>query len=123
MASEEHVVTLAANQATELEPCAFAPLKQQVIGAQLLVNGTVVSRAALWPEPFKYLTLPDPGLQVGQEGETLRLRVTRPAKGVWLSAGDGVAWRDNMVDLFPGDEQVIVAKGLGTAQVQAHWLH
>lgn len=123
IAAEERTVTLAANQATELGRCTFAPLKQQVIGARLLVNGAIVSRAALWPEPFKYLKLPDPGLQVAQEQETLRLRVTRPAKGVWLSAGDGVAWSDNMVDLLPGDEQVIIAKGLNTANVQTHWLH
>ena len=123
IARTERVVTLAPNQATELGPCAFATNKAYVLAAQLLVDGAIVSRAALWPEPFKYLTLPDPGLQIAQKGETVRLRVTRPAKGVWLAAGDGVAWSDNMVDLLPGDEQVLVAKELGTACVQTQWLH
>lgn len=123
IATEERTVTLAANQATELGLCSFDAAKRQVLGARLLVNGAIASRATLWPEPFKYLTMPDPGLQVVQEGEMVRLRVTRPAKGVWLAAGDGVAWSDNMVDLLPGDEQVLVAKGLGTARVQTQWLH
>lgn len=122
VADEARAVALAPNQATELGLCAFAATGTQVLGARLLVNGVTVSRAALWPEPFKYLTLPDPGLQVVQEQATLRLCVARPAKGVWLAAGDGVAWSDNMVDLLPGDEQVLVAKGLGAARVQTQWL-
>jgi beta-mannosidase len=68
------------------------------------------------------LTLPDPGLTLTQEQERLRLRVERPAKGVWLSAGDGITWSDNMVDLLPGDEQMVVVRGLGGHQVYAQWL-
>lgn len=122
VATEERTISLAAHQATELGFCAFDAAQSEVLAARLLVEGAIVSRAALWPEPFKYLTLPDPALQIAQTGETLRLRVARPTKGLWLSAGDGVAWSDNMIDLLPGDEQLIVAKGLGNASVQTHWL-
>jgi beta-mannosidase len=39
-----------------------------------------------------------------------------------LSAGDGVAWSDNYLDLMPGDEQVIHAGGLGERPVSVRWL-
>jgi beta-mannosidase len=41
---------------------------------------------------------------------------------VLLSAGDGVAWSDNMLDLMPDDERVIQARGLGDRPVSVRWL-
>ena len=94
-----------------------------VCGARLLTRGEVVARATAWPEPFKYLALPDPAITIERTGdETLRLHAARPAKGIVLSAGDSVAWSDNMIDLLPGDEQTIVARGLGDGEVRACWL-
>ncbi|MEZ4726234.1 MAG: hypothetical protein R3E79_03760 [Caldilineaceae bacterium] len=123
IASEQRTVTLVSNQATELGRCAFDAAQSHVLGARLLVDGAVVSRAVLWPEPFKYLTLPDPALVLEQDQDRLRLRVARPAKGVWLRAGDGVTWSDNMVDLLPDDAQTVMAYGLGERQVQVQRLH
>lgn len=110
------------NQATELGLFEITAQEPLVIGARLLAAGAVLSRAALWPEPLKYLSLTFPELVVAQDGEHLRLRVSRPAKGVWLAAEDGVRWSDNFLDLLPGDEQIIVAHGLGNGAVQARWL-
>jgi beta-mannosidase len=116
-------VTLTPNQATELGMFNFDAGAQLVAQARLLVRGEVVARAASWPEPFKYLTLPEPAIQVERLGDqTLRVRAARPAKGVLLAAGDGVAWSDNLVDLLPGDQQTIVASGLGDREVRVHWL-
>ena len=50
------------------------------------------------------------------------MRVARPAKGVWLAASDGIAWDDNMLDVLPGDPQIITARGLGDRPVEAQWL-
>ena len=50
------------------------------------------------------------------------MRAARLAKGVWLSAGDGIAWNDNMLDVLPGDPQIITARGLGDRPVEAQWL-
>ncbi|HEU5367954.1 MAG TPA: glycoside hydrolase family 2 protein, partial [Ktedonobacterales bacterium] len=120
---ERRPVVLPANQATELGRLAYDGESLLVASAHLLVQGAVVARAALWPEPFKYLTLPDPELEVARLDESsLRLRANCPAKGVWLSAGPEVHWSDNMIDLLPGDEQIITAQGLGEAEVRVRWL-
>jgi beta-mannosidase len=120
--SERRPVSLPPNQATEIGQFiaeAGAPL---VFAARLLVEGQTVARAALWPEPFKYLALPDPGIELLPEGDTIRLRTSRPAKGVWLAGGDGLAWSDNLLDLLPGDEQIVSAPGLAPAEIQMEWL-
>ena len=84
---------------------------------------SVVARAVAWPEPFKYLALPEPAIEVARTGDqTLRVRAARPAKGVLLAAGDGVAWSDNLLDLLPSDEQTVVACGLGDSEVRVRWL-
>jgi beta-mannosidase len=120
---ERRQVVLAPNQATELERFAYGGESVLVASALLLVPGKVLARAALWPEPFKYLTLPDPGVDVRRLDEsTVRVRADRPAKGVWLQGGPEARWSDNMLDLLPGDEQTITAQRFGNAEVQVRWL-
>jgi len=108
---------------TELGQFGFDPGASLIFDARLLLDGQVVARASLWPEPLKYLTLPDPVILLDLvSSEELRIRAARPAKGVVLAAGDGVAWSDNYLDLMPGDEQVIRASGLGERPVSLRWL-
>lgn len=115
-------VTLGPNRATELGDLPLVG-PDEVVGARLIGDGAIMARAALWPEPLKHLALGDPGLRIERLGDDrLRLSVDRPAKGVWLDAGDGVAWGDNMLDLLPGDPHEVVAAGLGGAEVTAVWL-
>jgi beta-mannosidase len=116
--------TLPPNQVLELGQFGFDPGESLVFAGRMIIGEQVVARAALWPEPFKYYTLPDPVifLDMMEDGETLRLRSARPAKGVWLSAGDDVTWSDNMIDLMPDDEQEILAAGLGERAVELQWL-
>jgi beta-mannosidase len=123
MREERRQIVLAPNQATESGRLGYAGESMLVAGVQLVVGGDIVARATLWPEPFKYLTLPDPGLEVTRLDESrLRVQARRPAKGVWLEAGPGVCWSDNMLDLLPWDAQWITAQGLGTSEVKARWL-
>jgi beta-mannosidase len=122
VAEERRPARLPANAAIELGNWPCQGEEPLVFAARLLVDGAVVARSALWPEPFKYLDPPDPGVEVSRDGERLRLRCARPAKGVWLSAGDGVQWSDNMLDLLPGDEQTVLAAGLGDAPLRVEWL-
>ena len=113
--AQERRVTLDPNRATELGAIDYgltrdAPL---VVAARLVARGEVVARATLWVEPFKYVTMPDPEIALKRDGDRVQLHVTRPAKGVWLAAGDGVEWSDNMLDLLPRDPQTVTARGLG----------
>src|SRR6185436_2011052 len=104
VAGDRRKVTLLPNQATELDGFNVkAPAEGVVVSARLLdPEGTVIARAALWPEPFKYFKFPDPEIEVKNlEGDQVRLRVKRPAKSVLLSAKHDVTWSDNMLDLMP----------------------
>ncbi len=121
--AEQRTVVLQSNQATDLGTITFDVQRPLILSALLLMQGTVVAREVLWPEPFKYLRLPAPEIEMTRLGERrLRLRATRPAKGVWLRAGSDVQWSDNMLDLLPGEEQIIVAQGLTERTVQVRWL-
>jgi beta-mannosidase len=97
-----------------------------MVSARLLVDGQVVARATAWPQPFKYYELLDPGLALNWvNSTTLRLSVTRPVKGVWLTAPqkDGVTWSDNMLDLVPNDPQLITVLGLSESDtLEVNWL-
>src|SRR5581483_6878377 len=116
VAQESRRIVLAPNQATELGRVASRRDDTLVLGARLLKDDVVIARATLWPEPFKYLTLPDPGIRVERvDTTTLRVHVQRPAKGIWLSAGDDVRWSDNMLDVLPDDPHTIVVYGLDDA--------
>jgi beta-mannosidase len=120
---ERRQMMLPANQAIELGHFAYDSEGLLIASARLIAGDDIVARATLWPEPFKYLTLPDPGLEVTRLDENrLRLSVTRPAKGVWLEAEPGTRWSDNMLDLLPGNERIITTQGLGKAEAQARWL-
>jgi beta-mannosidase len=120
---ERRRIALPPNQATELGYFAYDAGRVLIASAELVNEGATAARAMLWPEPFKYLTLPDPELELTRLDETrLRLRARRPAKGVWLWAERETRWSDNMLDLLPGEEQTITGQGPGTKEVQVRWL-
>ncbi|KAG6856280.1 hypothetical protein H0H87_005890 [Tephrocybe sp. NHM501043] len=97
-----------------------------VVNARLLdSDGHVIARCADWPQPYRFLELPEPQLRVEVSGEQVTLSVQRPAKGVWLSVdreGSEVVWSDNSLDLVPGDPQIITAKGLNGRSLKVAYL-
>lgn len=131
---QDTVVTLHANQSTELMniPCPAPPsiasshrlgpgltTSYSVVVSARLVDqrsGEVLARYADWPQPFKYVEPPNPEIHVERVGERISIRAEKPVKGLFLTADDDpdslVRWSDNTLDLMPGDEQIIYAKGL-----------
>jgi beta-mannosidase len=123
VSEQRRAIELAANRATEMGEIAVTYDKEVVIGARLLQDGTVLARTTLWPEPFKYQKLPDPEIKIERlDGQTIRVAALRPAKGVWLTSGNGIHWSDNMLDVLPGDPQVVIAQGLGESLVRVRTL-
>ncbi|HEY4388865.1 MAG TPA: glycoside hydrolase family 2 protein, partial [Ktedonobacteraceae bacterium] len=103
---EKRSADLLPNQATELGHYAPQPDAELIIGARLQVDGEVLARTVLWPEPLKYLALRDPDLTIERLGlDMLQVRVQRPAKGVFFTADEDVQWSDNMLDMLPDDVQ------------------
>jgi beta-mannosidase len=118
VSEERRQITLISNQSVEQGEFVSERNDTWVVAARLFKDGNVVARTTLWSEPFKYLTLPDPEINIERlDANTLRVHVKRPAKGVWLSAGDGVTWSDNMLDLTPDDPQLIVAQNLHETEI------
>ncbi|KAF8900302.1 glycoside hydrolase superfamily [Gymnopilus junonius] len=142
--SETQDVNLLPNQSTELleiecpgpsrnnvvrgEPLSVSSANV-VVSARLLdaETGVVLARHSDWPEPYRYLQTPDPGLITSlTQGErsnetTLTMTVSKPAKCVFFSvedAGPEVQWSDNALDLVPGDEQVVLVGGLNGRKVK-----
>ncbi|KAJ3041545.1 hypothetical protein HDV00_009020 [Rhizophlyctis rosea] len=120
--------TLGANASTELYSFALPVGDQVVVSAQIIQDGVVLSRYVNWPEPFKYLTFPsqaDAAVKVDVKGDEVHLSAARPVKGVAISVdgpGAEVRFDDNMIDLIPGDVQIIKAPGLHGRKVAARWL-
>lgn len=122
--SEQRAVNIAPNGVTEFgdQPKHVKGSAPFVVSARLLDGDKVLARAVRWPEPAKSAAYPDPGLEISPVNEhTVRIAVKRPARGVVLSAGDRLLWTDNMLDLIPGDPQIVGAEGLTPAHVTATW--
>jgi beta-mannosidase len=84
----------------------------------------VLARYSNWPEPWKYLIFPEVDLQITVNGDEIELSADKPVKGVILDTADGdeCEWSDQAIDLFPGDKQVISAKGLKGRKVTARYI-
>ncbi|HNF98717.1 MAG TPA: hypothetical protein PK493_15560, partial [Pseudomonadota bacterium] len=85
------------------------PDPKLVVRAELLDGDTVIARSVLWPQPLKNLALADPEVLIEEHAEktpqtrTLKLQVSRPAKALWLSAGEDAVFTDNLLDVLPGE--------------------
>jgi beta-mannosidase len=74
----------------------------------------VVARCTNWPQPYRYLEMPRPKLNVYVDGDKVLVKANVPVKGfaLYVEDVDGVSFEDNLLDLVPGDEQTVVARGL-----------
>ncbi|KAI0053200.1 glycoside hydrolase family 2 protein [Auriscalpium vulgare] len=143
--TEMHAVTLLPNQATELlsirvpappkdgltPPTGYADWTTShsvVVGVRLrdAQAGDVLARHADWPQPYRYLDLPDPALKVvvDEKQGTISVSAERPAKGVVLRAlGESeVKWSDNNLDVMPGDTRVLEVVGLAGHKLEVAYL-
>ncbi|KAJ7597793.1 glycoside hydrolase [Mycena floridula] len=145
--SQSHDVVLLPNQATELLsiPCpspqkdgvlpppeAWTTSHSVVASARLIdpKTGEVLARFADWPQPYRYLELPDPGLTIevksGSGGQsTIAVEVQKPVKCLVLAVrgeGSEVEWSDNALDVMPGDKQILAVSGLEGREITVSYL-
>lgn len=94
-----------------------------VLQARILDGDNVLARYSNWPEPWKYLTFPDPGLNIDVDGDEVTISVEKPVKGLILDTeGEEAEWSDQALDMFPGDTQRVTAKGLKGRKVTARYI-
>jgi beta-mannosidase len=128
VSQEQRYTKLTPNGSTELGEVKLSLEENHVLSATLFVGENLVACSSLWPEPFKYLKLPDPQLELKYlDAHTLQIQSLRPAKGVWLEvAATGqppINWSDNMLDLMPNQPQLItVASSLHDQKIKIKWL-
>jgi beta-mannosidase len=128
--SQTETRTLAANMTTELfdielpEP---RTSKEEVVIISTCLKtlpddgseGVVVARCTNWPQPYRYFTIPKPKLTICVDGNRVSAKANVPVKGLAFDVEDvdEVEFEDNLIDLVPGDEQILIAHGLNGGAV------
>lgn len=127
-------VTLPPNASTEVSNAPLpgqeprhseaVPPRPIVVSARVLdAGGKVLARTANWPEPYKFLTLPEPGLRLDVAGDEVTVSSTAPLKGLVLDAPEAdLQFSDQALDVFPHDPQTVTARGLNGRKVTAQYL-
>ncbi|KZT22841.1 glycoside hydrolase family 2 protein [Neolentinus lepideus HHB14362 ss-1] len=138
-------VILGANQTTEVLsipcPCPKHPLRTEdgdtvpttsnsvIVGARLIntETGEILARYADWPQPFKHVDFPDPGLRAKVSGDALQLTVQRPVKGLVLSVENqdnatSARLSDNALDIMPHDPQEIRVEHLQGRRIRFRYM-
>lgn len=127
--SKEEPCELPANSSVELFVTELSNLEKTsksneplIVSARLLDpcdKSKVVARRTNWPQPYRYLDMPRPVLQIKVINDAIYVKANVPVKGLWLYVDkvDSVKFDDNGLDLIPGDEQTVMAKGLGGCEL------
>ena len=117
-------VTVKANGTTEVLKGSIDNVNEEphVLAARIFIDDKVVARDVDWPQPLKYLSFEDRGLEVkATEGGKLSITTQKPVKGLVFEEREGVLVTDSAIDLVPGDEQVVGVKGLKAGEEALGW--
>ncbi len=116
------------NGVTELGAQSLPDAKLIVL-CELFDGPNRLAKTVLWPQPLKDLGLTDPEVLL-EEHETedpvvrrIRISVARPAKALWLSAGEDAVFSDNLLDLLPGEVAEITVKDPALSPIRVMGLH
>jgi beta-mannosidase len=84
-----------------------------VIHASLSIEGKVIATDISWPDPIKYLSFPDRGVEVEVSSDSSNATVSakRPVKGFVFREKQGKKFSINGFDLVPGVSQKVVVEG------------
>ncbi|OVF07477.1 putative beta-mannosidase [Clavispora lusitaniae] len=107
-------VTIKANGVSEF----FSKLKlpqdgHVVVYARFVDSVGKITTTADWPQPLKYLSMPDRNVSVKVCEGYLLLSAEKPTKSVEILLNDRVL-EDNGFDLFPGDDKKVHVEGLNS---------
>lgn len=118
-------IKLAANGTTDVLSGTIDNINEEphVLAARIWINGEIVSRDVDWPQPLKYLSFEDRGVEVEHSGNKILVKANKPTKGLVFEERVGVLVHDSAVDVVPGDEQVIRVKGLAAGDTPLQWTY
>ncbi|CED84166.1 glycoside hydrolase family 2 protein [Phaffia rhodozyma] len=102
-----------------------------IVGAKIFDDDkNVLARFCDWPVPYKYIVYPDSynPVQIKSHESSISVSTSLPVKGVVFdvdSEKEGeaeVSWGDQALDLLPGDEITVEAKGLNGRKVNVRFI-
>lgn len=90
-----------------------------VVYVTLSVDGEVIATDSAWPDPIKFLDMPDRGVSVevdnsaagGAAPERVVVSSRTPVKSFVFEEEEGMKLSDNGFDIMPGDRHVIEVEG------------
>lgn len=94
-----------------------------VLAARIWIEGEIVSRDIDWPQPLKYLSFEERGVEVYSQGDRMLVKACKPTKGLVFEERTGVLVEDSAIDIVPGDEQVIRVRGLSAEDAPLRWTY
>lgn len=92
-----------------------------VLSVRIWVDGELVARDVDWPQPLKYLEFDTRGVEVSRNGDKITIKADKPTKGLVFEEREGVLVNDSALDVVPGDEQVVMVKGLNEGDQPLKW--
>ena len=92
-----------------------------VLAARLFIDDAVVARDVDWPQPLKYLSFEDRGVEVVYRGDLIQVTAKKPTKGFVFEERDGILLSDGAIDVVPGDEIKVRVTGLGDGDEPLKW--
>ena len=118
-------VEVVANGTTDILNGIVDNVKEEahVLAARLFINGEVVARDMDWPQPYKYLSFGDRGVEVSFHGHKMHVKCEKPVKGLVFEEREGVLVSDSALDVAPGDEQIVTIKGLSASDKPLGWTY
>lgn len=116
-------IEIVANGTTDVFSGVIDNTKEEphVLAARIWINGTIVSRDVDWPQPLKYLSFEDRGIEVERSGDTILVKANKPTKGLVFEERTGILVNDSAIDVVPGDDQVIKVRGLAADDAPLKW--
>ncbi|CAO2658394.1 Nn.00g061170.m01.CDS01 [Neocucurbitaria sp. VM-36] len=84
-----------------------------IIHASLYIDSQCVATNASWPEPIKYLSFKDRGLDIhfSEDGTIAFVGAAKPVKGFVFCEKPGVRLNDNGFDIMPGEKKEVRVMG------------
>ncbi|CAG8976836.1 hypothetical protein HYALB_00009101 [Hymenoscyphus albidus] len=94
-----------------------------IITAKLTVKNQDIATDISWPDPIKYLSFSDRGVEVkySEDQSLVSISANKPVKGFVFSEKQGVELSDNGFDLVPGETREVTLKGKPSEELE--WAH
>ena len=105
------------------KPFQFSQADPVVVHIMVAVDGQIVSTDVSWPDPIKYLSFEERGVEVSysQDKRLVRIVAKKPVKGFSFSELKGVTLSDNGFDIMPGEVKEITVDG--TMADRLRWMY